>query len=106
MCETVLSVAGQIVNLPQETDEQYVTDVTANRKHRCKKRGKCTCLKMNTNTSRKKRLWDKLVGNMLHIAFTFSIVLQEVVFGKYTLSSQMYLFWFYYYTFWLNELKR
>jgi hypothetical protein len=43
---------------------------------------------------------------MLHIAFTFRIVLQEVVFGKYTLSRQMYLFWFYYFTFWLNELKR
>jgi hypothetical protein len=39
--------------------------------------------------------WDQLVDNVFHIAYAYSIVLQEVVFSKYTLSSQMYLFCFY-----------
>jgi hypothetical protein len=32
------------------------------------------------------------MSNVLHIAYTIIIVLQEVVFSKYTLSSQMFLF--------------
>ena len=35
------------------------------------------------------------MSNVLHIAYTLIFVLQEVVFSKYTLSSQMFLFCFY-----------
>jgi hypothetical protein len=45
------------------------------------------------------------VSNVLHIAFTLSIVLQELVFGKNTLSRQMFLACSYLYTFWLHELR-
>jgi hypothetical protein len=45
------------------------------------------------------------VSNVLHIAYTFSTVLQELVFGQNTLSSQMFLSCFYLYTFWLHEFR-